>query len=125
MPDPRGRRRGRQRERARKSRAEIAPAVAPKVPPAGAGDDAPAPEPLATTPRRVRGAMPAGATPSPTARATGMMLAVVTAFLAGLLIKDSGGSVTAIIAGVLLILLAVAVAVLVAAPGRVRTLLRR
>jgi hypothetical protein len=125
MPDPRGRRRGRQSERARKSRADTAPAADTKGPPAGAGGEVPPSEPPAMTARRVRRPMPAGATPSPTARATGMMLAVVTAFLAGLLIKDSGGSVTAIIAGVLLILLAVVVAVLVAAPGRVRTLLRR
>ena len=112
MPEPKGRRRrGRQRERVRVRRPDAAAGRAPNA------DD----RPRTASPTTVR----PGAAPSPAARATGLVLAVVTAFLAGLLIKDSGGSVTAIVAGALLILLAVAVAVLVVAPGRVRALLRR
>jgi len=63
--------------------------------------------------------------PSTTARATGFLIAVVTAFLAALIVKDSGGSPGEIVLGVLLFALAVVVGALVLVPGRIRTLLRR
>ncbi len=120
MPDPRGRkRRGRQRTRAERAgappAAAEASAAAPPVQPRRAGASAPPPSRL----------------PSPTARATGFMIALVTASLAVVMIKDavtraSGASAaTQVVGGLLLLLLALAVGALVLVPGRVRGLFRR
>ena len=69
--------------------------------------------------------------PSTTARATGVILAVITVFLGGLVIvggvqnQTGVAAVTEVIGGVLLILIAVIVVVLVAFPEYVRRWLHR
>jgi hypothetical protein len=73
-----------------------------------------------------------GPLPSTAARVTGMMIAVLTAFLAILMMYqaatgDSSGidAVVRIVAGVTLVALAVVVGLLSLAPGQVRDWLRR
>ena len=113
MPERKGRRRrsgGRHREGS-------SPASAPAATPGAPQRDAP--------PRRADPLVP-----SNTARATGLMIAAITAFLAVLMISDAiakGGGVDAtvrIVAGVSLVLLAAVVAALSAFPAQIRRRIR-
>lgn len=113
MPDAKRRKR-RQRERARSGTTS---ATAPHAPSGSRTRPAPSPGPMPL--------------PSTTARATGFILAVITAFLAALLIVNAvrgetgGTAVTEVIGGALLILIAVIVAALVAIPEQIRRWLHR
>lgn len=92
-----------------------------------------APKPRAATPAVARGAVPSGGPlPSTTARATGFILAVVTAFLAVVMVYEAAsGSSSGIdaalrmAAGGALVALAVVVGVLSVAPAMVRDWFRR
>jgi hypothetical protein len=87
-----------------------------------------APEPQqAVAPPTPRRSPSDAAMPSATARATGFMIAVITAFLAVLTIADAFTSdrsqvdaTLRIVAGVLLVLLAIVVGVLVLFPAQIR-----
>ena len=112
MPDRRGRRR--RPERRRRD---------------AAGHTAPATERPAPPQRPEAGAGPM-AMPSTTARATGFMVALVTAVLAVLMVRDAiAGEATGVdaalraIAGIALIAIALLVAVLVLFPAQLRRLL--
>lgn len=121
MPERKGRKRRSSRER-RRDRDVTAQAPAIE-----------APEPRAATPSVARRAVPSGGPlPSRTARVTGFMLAVVTAFLAVVMVYQaaSGGSsgidaALRIAAGGALVALAVVVGLLSLAPGQVRDWFRR
>jgi predicted lipid-binding transport protein (Tim44 family) len=79
---------------------------------------------------RTRSAAPSGV-PSPTARASGFVIALVTAFLGGLLVEEAIGGMSGaaavgqVIGGLLLIALAVFVGVLVLFPAYVRDVIAR
>ncbi len=126
MPDAKGRRQARPGKRRSRQRARPERGAAPR---SGTGMSATAPP---VQPRRAgASASPPSRLPSPTARATGFMIALVTAFLAVVMIKDalthaSGASAAIqVVGGLLLVLLALAVGALVLVPGRVRALFRR
>ena len=113
MPAQKGRKRQRTRERRRDG--EAAPATASALPPTVA---------TRRTSRRPPGD---GPLPSTTARVTGLMIAVLTAFLASLMVYqsvtgDASGidGVARIAGGIALIVLAIVVGVLSIAPGMVR-----
>ena len=79
-----------------------------------------------------RPAAAGGPLPSTTARVTGLMIAVLTAFLAILMMYEAAtgdlsgvDAVLRIVAGVTLVALAVVVGLLSLAPGQVRNWLRR
>lgn len=112
MPEPRGRKR-RHRERHRERGPSVPAASRPRA------DDA-APQRAITVEPRM---------PSRSARATGLMIAVVTAFLAVLMVKENFGSGTEslvrVAAGALLVALAAVVGVLSVFPERVRRIVRR
>jgi hypothetical protein len=117
MPERKGRRR-----RARERRSAGATATTPT--PTDDGDGAA----QAGPPQRAAAHAAPPPLPSPTARATGFLLAVFTAFLAALMIRDALGAdrsgVEATLRatiGVLLVLLSIAVAMLCLAPGWVRS----
>ncbi|HZP56447.1 MAG TPA: hypothetical protein VFC53_02695 [Dehalococcoidia bacterium] len=116
MPETKGRRRKRERERRRRAEGEARPGAPSRV----AGVDAP---------RRRSGA---GNMPSATARMTGLMVGIVTAFLAILMIVQqlqdgvSGADAALrIVAGVLMVGVAVVLGALVLAPGAVARAIRR
>lgn len=98
------------------------------------GAPAPHPAPAAMPGAPPRSASPQRAdplVPSNTARATGLMIAVITAFLAVLMISDAatGGSasmdaIVRIVAGVSLVLLAAVVAALSVFPAQIRRRIR-
>ncbi len=121
MPERKGRKRKPVRERSRGgTENSTAAAVA----------DAPRPRNAATTARRA--ASSEGPLPSNFARATGLILAVVTAMLAiGMVYQaasgDAGGidQIGRMVAGVLLVVLAVVVGVLSVAPAMVRDYFQR
>ena len=113
MPEKRGRKR-RQRDRRE-------PAAAPEIDAAVAAS---------VTPQR-RATMPAAAVPSNTARATGFAIAVITMFLAIMLISDAFAAdrtavdvVARLAAGVFLVLLGIAVGALSLFPAQLRRLIR-
>ena len=115
MPERKGRKRREARERRRASETQAATATidAPPAPPTAA--------------RTSRTAASGGPLPSMTARVTGLMIVVLTAFLAVLMVYQSltgdasGIDVVArIIGGSLLIVLAIVVGVLSLVPGMVR-----
>jgi hypothetical protein len=113
MPEPRGRKK-RPRDRRDRRRDRTGTPEAPASPP-----------PQAATARRIiRQAEPG--LPSPTARATGFLIAIVTGFVAAVMLFNalsdaSGGEAVArVIGGALLILLAAAVAVACLWPAAVR-----
>ncbi len=112
MPEPRGRKR-RHRERHRERGPAAAAASRPRA------DDAAPQRTIAGEPRM----------PSRSARATGLMIAVVTAFLAMLMIKENFGSgaesLVRVGAAALLVALAVVVGVLSVFPEQVRRIVRR
>jgi len=116
MPEPRGRKkRPRDRRERRDRRRER-----------GGEPEATAPQPAqAPAARRVIRQADAGL-PSPTARATGFLIALVTAFVASVMLFNavsdaSGGEAVArVVGGALLILLAAAVAVACLWPAAVR-----
>ena len=111
MPDRRGRRRRPERRR-REGAVHVPDADRPAAAPTRAAPQAPM------------------AMPSTTARATGFMVALVTAVLAMLMVRDAvAGEATGIdqilraVAGVTLVAIALLVAVLVLFPAQVRRLL--
>jgi hypothetical protein len=120
MPEQRGRKRVRDRRRERRERVSVMPS-ADTI-------DTPAVEP-----RPVRRATPAPTgMPSPTARATGFMIAIITALIAAVMIYNaatgdsSGGEATArILIGAGLLLLSTFVGLLVLAPSIVVSWVRR
>lgn len=118
MPERKGRRR-----RARERRSAEPTAATPPPREDGAGTARTAQQ-RATA----RATPPPLPLPSPTARATGFLLAVFTAFLAALMIRDAlGADRSAVEAtlratiGVVLVLLSIAVATLCVAPSWVRS----
>jgi hypothetical protein len=120
MPEQKGRKKKRERDRARRR--------------GGAAVAQPAVEPPAARAQIARGVQQASTQPmpSPTARATGFVIALITGLLAVVMIYNafSGGAggldlVMRVVAGVLLILLALAVGVLVVSPDTMRRILRR
>jgi hypothetical protein len=91
------------------------------------------PQPRVAAPASARRPAAAdGPLPSTTARVTGLMIAVLTAFLAILMMYQAAtgelsgiDAVLRIVAGVALVALAIVVGLLSLAPGQVRNLLRR
>jgi hypothetical protein len=121
MPQQRGRKNKRERIRERR-RDRVAVAQPPEPDATGATTEA----------RAVQQTTVHQPLPSPTARVSGVMIAIITFAIAGVMVYngatgDNAGidSAMRIVAGVLLILLAIAVAVLSASPDTVRRLLRR
>lgn len=112
MPEPRGRKR-RHRERHRERGPGTQAASQPRI------EDTAAPQRTITTEPRM---------PSRSARATGLMIAVGTAFLAVLMIKENFGSgpesFVRVAAGALLVGLAAVVGVLSVFPEQVRRIVR-
>ena len=112
MPEPRGRKR-RQRERHHERGPGTPAASRPRT------DDPALQRTITAGPRM----------PSRSARATGLMIAVVTAFLAVLMIKENFGggaeSMVRVAAGALLVALAAVVGVLSVFPEQVRRIVRR
>lgn len=120
MPERKGRKRKIVRERRRGGGDPSAATIAP-----------PQPRGVATS-RTKSGVANEGPLPSTTARATGLILAVVTAFLAVLMVYqsvtgDSSGidGAARIVGGVALVVLAVVVGVLSIAPAMVRDWFQR
>lgn len=124
MPERKGRRRRPQERRREARRSESYGDIPRETPPSAR----PAVSPRAGQ-RRVASAPPA---PSPTARATGFIIAVVTAFLAILLIRDAfvGDRATSdviarMLAGMLLVALATFIGALLLFPAWFRERWRR
>lgn len=112
MPAKKGRKRRRTREQ--RQSADAAPTVSAQTA-------------AAVTPRKARPAASNGPLPSTTARVTGLMIAVLTAFFAFLMVHqsvtgDASGidGVARIAGGIALIILAMVVGTLSVAPGMVR-----
>ena len=127
MPERKGRKRKHPRER--RPGGEVATPAAIEAQPRAA---APASSRPSGRPSGRRPAAADGPLPSTTARVTGLMIAVLTAFLAILMTYegatgDSSGidSVLRIVAGVTLVALALVVGLLSLAPGQVRNWLGR
>lgn len=123
MPERKGRKRKHPRER--RPGGEVATPAAIEAQPRTAA-------PASSRPSGRRPAAADGPLPSTTARVTGLMIAVLTAFLAILMTYegatgDSSGidSVLRIVAGVTLVALALVVGLLSLAPGQVRNWLGR
>ncbi len=127
MPEQRGRRRRRAKSqvagrRSQESAAEPSPAPDGQTPREGAA------KPRSAMPARP---VPPSGVPSPTARVSGFVIALVTAFLGGLLIEQAisgmsgAAAVGQIIGGLLLIALVVFVGVLVLFPAQVRDVIAR
>ena len=122
MPERKGRKRRPTRER-RRDRDVPGQAVATDAEPKSNGGP---------PPDSRRAAASDGPLPSTTARVTGLMIAVLTAFLAILMMYEAAtgdlsgiDAVLRIVAGVMLVALAVVVGLLSLAPGQVRNWLRR
>lgn len=122
MPEPRGRKKGRNHERRRDGGGTSG------GPPRPIGEEA------AASPKTVGTASSAlvePRMPSPFARATGALLAIITGVLAvymvinGLSAESAGAGVVRVVAGVLLVLLAMVVGVLSVAPEVVRAMVWR
>jgi hypothetical protein len=124
MPAQKGRRKGRNRERRSRGPVAHSPDEAVEEDATGASEEARAVQ---------RGAVNAAGQPMPgsMARATGALLALVTAFLALVMVwngvsQDSlADGVSRIVVGLLLVLLAVVVGVLSVAPEFVRGIIQR
>lgn len=131
MPEPKGRKNKRDRDKER--RRTRAPGSTADAPPEDEAGEAGA---RRNTARRVQEATVAQAValpmPSPTARVTGVMLALITALLAATMVYngvtgDAAGIDLAfrVAAGAFLILLAATIALLSLSPNTVRRLVRR
>lgn len=125
MPGRKGRKRRPTRER-RRDRDVPGPAAATDA----VAEQSGAPRPHVRDGRRA--AATDGPLPSTTARVTGLMIAVLTAFLAILMVYEAAtgdlsgiDAVVRIVAGVTLVALAIVVGLLSLAPGQVRDRLRR
>lgn len=125
MPERKGRKRRPTHDR-RRDRDVAGRAAATDAKPDSDGG----PPPDVRAPRRA--AASDGPLPSTTARVTGLMIAVLTAFLAILMMYEAAtgdlsgiDAVLRIVAGVTLVALAVVVGLLSLAPGQVRNWLRR
>lgn len=126
MPGQKGRKRVRDRRRERRERVSVLGRVADDT------VDADGTTQGATPAVRRAPPPPPDGLPSPTARATGFMIAIITAFIAALMIYnaatgDSSGrdAVVRVLIGAGLIVLSAFVALLVLAPAAVRNFLRR